>query len=773
MKKLLFLLTTGLVFTTSCLNTKYVFSTINFILKVKSNVKTNLKTRENKLNSLLYSNHNNEFEDSWVPNSNSFELKNYNSVFLKSLAYDQTNLKLTSTLPNLINYDLKHHLAKTDLYLDKVDYLKMQSLASKDKKETLIGNNLVFLNHFFNDQGLTFNPNGHVISRRSLLSNTVSNQHQSIIVAKNNLKKLNNNYFRQQRNSTNQKNSVPKISIDWGGIYFTTDHKILTHRVLNILNGSASFINAITKFGKSAPLHDRLSTNNLNAPYGWDSWTNEQIYEYLVADETAAQSDSNFSFQALLDGLPNRWAVAELKTFKNRLWRYVDELIKENPSLSKEYSKMSDAVRNATTRYAKERLGFRNQESAAEAERFDPENQEAESSDNPDLSESADDIVAVNEESSSDAASVVAQAEDIAVAEEQVIETAAAAEGIPLIRWVVAAIVAIAAAAIPLIITLTLKKLYHWKLKNPKFPTKGPWTLKQIWFNKKTRLFNKLTSDEIQYNGHFFKPWFGKIKSKIFAVKPVHVLSKYITHDARVSINLHKTYNLITGTNNKFNLIVNPATLKQLVASSYLPNPQYSVKKVLAMNHLNLSNLNLSNNTWIKLIKKIKHPYVNRNYAPILSYDNQKLIYSNIKKNDTTNFAYHHTNYLQQMIIGNHNRQDLLANSTQITSILNDLENIKNDWNDTNSKNPNLTLKGIKNSNYYNPDHYASYVAWYYYHFLKPNMWIDSDIDDATNIKFLSRIFTKLRMKSSSFTLKQSLGLINTNSIIDLSSEQF
>ena len=134
MKKLLFLLTTGLVFTTSCLNTNYVFSTINFIFKVKSNLKTNLKTNQNKLNSLLYSNHNNEFEHSLVPNSNGFELQNYNSVFLKSLAYDSTNLKFTSTLTNLINYDSKHHVSKTNIYLDKVDYLKIQRLASKDKK---------------------------------------------------------------------------------------------------------------------------------------------------------------------------------------------------------------------------------------------------------------------------------------------------------------------------------------------------------------------------------------------------------------------------------------------------------------------------------------------------------------------------------------------------------------------------------------------------------------------------------------------------------------
>ena len=180
----------------------------------------------------------------------------------------------------------------------------------KIKKESLIVNNLVFLNHFFNNQGLTFNPNDHVISGRSLLSNTVNNQHQSIIVAKNDFKKLNNNYFLQQ------KNSVPRISINWSKIYFTTDHKILTHRVLNILNGSASFINAITKCGKSAPLYDRLSVNNLNVSYVWDSWSNEQIYEYLVADETAAQSASNFSFQALLDGLPNPEAVAELKVLK-------------------------------------------------------------------------------------------------------------------------------------------------------------------------------------------------------------------------------------------------------------------------------------------------------------------------------------------------------------------------------------------------------------------------------------------------------------------------
>ena len=214
MKKLLSLLAIGFVLTASCLNTNYVFSTINFISKVKSNLKTNLKRNQQKLNSLLYSNHNNEFENSLVPNSNGFELTNYNSVFLKSLAYDSTNLKLTSTLSNLINYDSKHHVSKTDIYLDKVDYLKMHSIVSKDKKETLIGNNLVFLNHFYNDQSVGFNPNGYIASRRSLLkTNSTDLKTQSVLVLQNLQKYVKDTLHTANNNHLNKTNTVSKLSI--------------------------------------------------------------------------------------------------------------------------------------------------------------------------------------------------------------------------------------------------------------------------------------------------------------------------------------------------------------------------------------------------------------------------------------------------------------------------------------------------------------------------------------------------------------------------------
>ena len=110
----------------------------------------------------------------------------------------------------------------------------------------------------------------------------------------------------------------------------------------------------------------------------------------------------------------------------------------------------------------------------------------------------------------------------------------------------------------------------------------------------------------------------------------------------------------------------------------------------------------------------------------------------------------------------------------QLQGILNDLEDVKREWNDVvDLKTKKVLIKGIENFNQYNPHHYHSYVTWYYYRYLKPDMWIDSHTNDAINIAFLKRIFTKLRIKSTKFTLKQALALKNNNKILDLSSRQF
>ena len=765
MKKLLFLLTTGLVFTTSCLNTNYVFSTINFISKVKSNLKTN----QNKLNSLLYSNHNNEFENSLIPNSNGFELKNYNSVFLKSLAYDHSSLKLTSTLTNLINYDLKHHVSKTDTYLDKIDYLKMNSLVSKDKKETLIGNNLAFLNHFFNDQSVGFNPGGYIVSRRSLLNtNNLDHKTQGVLILKNLKKYIKDTLHTANNNKLSNKNAVPKLSISWSGVYFTTNHKLLTHRILNILNGSASYINAVTYVVQKASGSSFLRSNG---GYFWDSWTNEDFLKYLTEDETGVQTEEDTD---LISGIEtdthNPELLKELNGFRSR----VLEAIWEGKTQGNK-TRYSKYFMKALTRFAKQKLGIK---SSDKQDPFGDLTKRIGSKDktlNEDLGEYAQETEAVNQETTADAADLIAEATAASgEADAVAAEAASASADVPILDIIMAIITLVIIVAIPVIIDTTLKKIFHWKLRNPKIPTKGPWSLKQIWFNQKTRMFRKLTSDEIQFNGHFFKPWFGKIQFHANATKPIAVLPKYITKDVSISPNLHQTYNLITGTNNNFNLVINPAILKQVVASSYLPNPEYSVKQVLALNKLNYNNLNLSNDTWINLIRQIKHPYVNSNYAAILNFKNKKIVYNNIKANQTTNFHYQNSNYLQEMFSGDKNTQDLITNSQQLQGILNDLGNVKREWNDiVYYKTKKIVIKGIKNSNKYNPDHYSSYVQWYYYHFLKPSMWIDSHTNDAINIAFLTRIFTKLRIKGTKYTLKQALALKNNNKILDLSSNQF
>ena len=762
MKKILSLLTIGLLSSTNIFNSKAIIDTNNFISQFNSQ----FNSANKKSHNFLFTNDNNEFLPKEYANcNNNFELKNYNSVLLKSIAYDQKKLKLTSTLTNLINYDFKHHVSKTDTYLDKVDYLKMNSIISKNKKETLIGDNLAFLNHFFNDQSLIFNPNGYIASRRSLLTtNKLSNQQQSVFIAKNSKNSFfNNNY------GLNQAGENLKLSISWSGIYFTTDHKILTHYILNILNGSASYINSITKLYKRVTGHHSLLSNGNN--YFWDSWDNEKLYQYLVEEETAAQSEGNAAtYAALKTSLDNPEAIEELDAFKDRINGLIDDLSIEKPYLIPRYAKLIDQQYKALTRYAKENLGYDSK--ASTSKRFDPNwKDDSEKVGDADLAESEADLNAADQEVLVDGTNLIE--EFTLIDGEEAGEALAAAADVPILRWVVAIVVAIITIIAIVVIPIELTKIHNWKMKISPFHPSGPWTLKQIWFNRKTRLFRRLNSTQIQFTAHCYKPWIGKIQSKIVATRPLKMYPKYIAHKIKISPNLHKTYNLITGTNNNFNFVVNPTTLKQLIASSYLPNPQYSVKQVLALNKLNYNNLNLSNDTWIKLIKEIKHPYVNFKYAAILNYQNQKLTYSNIKQNQTTNFVYNQSNYLQEILVGNNNQENLLLNSRQLTKLLNDLENVKNEWNDRLKNQPKLTIHGIKNSSYYNPDHYTNYVAWYYYHFLKPDIWVDSNSVDATNIKFLTRIFKKLRLNATKLTMKQSLALMNNNSIINLSSKQF
>ena len=780
MKKLLFLLSTGLVFATSCLNTNNVFSTINFIAKVKSNLKTNLKTNQDKLNSLLYTNSNNEFENSLVPNSNGFELKNYNSVFLKSLAYDHSNLKLTSKLSNLMNYDFKHHVAKTDTYLDKVDYLKMNNIVSKDKKETLINHNLTFLNHFFNNQSVGFNPNGYIVSRRTLLStNNAKPKAQGVLILKNLQKYVKTSFTQTNNNQLLQDKEVPKLSIGWSGVYFTTNHKILTNYFLNILNTSASYINAITSTFQHFAGSASLKNTNASNGFFWSSWSNERLFKYAVSYKSITQNEVSTSMVDDIEDSLSDQDLAEFTAFRQRIFYAFAEYKYQHPELGEHFTTYRRVMNKALTRYAKENLGYKNDDAQEQA--FDPNyNQKREL--NKIDEETAEDLEAYENGATTTEGELGADAGEIATEATGVdlpliaqgAEATAACANVPILGIIIAIIVILVIVGITLLVKSAIDKMHDWKLNNTKIHPRGAWNLKQLWFNQKTRMFRKLTSDEIQFNGHFFKPWFGKIQFHVNATKPIDVLPKYLNKKISISPNLHKTYNLITGTNNNFNFVVDAATLKQIVASSYLPNPQYSINQVLAKNNLNLSNLNLSNQTWIKLIKQIKHPYVNRNYAAVLNFVNQKLAYCNIKANTTTNFPYQDSSYLQEMITGDKNAQDFIVNNQQITGILNDLVNVKNEWtNQVDVQTKKVIVPGIKESIQYNPDHYTSFVTWYYYHFLKPKLWVDSNTDDAINIAFLTRIFTKFRLKRTKMTFKQELNLENMNEIMDLSSRQF
>ena len=769
MRKLLSLLATGFVVTTSCLNTNYVFDTINFSnhnFNVQSLAKNKIKpflylnTTNNNLQNQAFNNHKYQFL------TNTFETKNYNSVLLKSIVYDHAKLKLTSSLSNLLNYDLKHDVNKTDTYLDKIDYLNMKSMISKDQKESIITDNLVFLNHFFNDQSLTFNPNGYIASRSSLANtNGQMQKNQTIFLVKDQKESLNTSFLTTNNNlSTEQKAT---LNISWSGVYLNTGNKALTDHILDILNSSSSYINAMTTFVQQHRL-SLNANNNLKNGYIWDSWSNERMFKFLTEEEVEAESEAGGSSISSM-AIPATESE-ELAAFKDRMLGVLDNIFKQNP---REYLANKTyywrLLYRSLDRFSKRYLGFDGK--SASTSNQDP----YEYDDNvPEPACAAQEAEDVGEFTEGLHGVEVDAAADI---EEMVIEdvgSCLALENIPIVNIIISlALLALLAVGIYAIVK-TIKDSYSWKVKTKDVQTKGNWTLKQIWFNKKTRLFRKLTNDEIQFNGHFFKPWFGKLQVKATAVKPLRTWAKKIDKQTKISPNLKKEYNLITGTNKKFNLIIDPNTLKQVVASANLPNPQYNVKQVLALNKLNLNNLNLSNETWIKLIKEIKHPYLKSKYAAVLNYENQKLTYSNIENNQTTDFVYQQTSYLKEMIVGNNNAQDVLLNSTQLKAVLNDLENVKNEWNNKiNPRTKEVIVQGIKNSNKYNPYHYPSYVAWYYYNYFKKNFWVDANTNDATNIQFLTRIFTKFRLKQKHFTLKESLDLENNNSILDLSSNQF
>ena len=212
-----------------------------------------------------------------------------------------------------------------------------------------------------------------------------------------------------------------------------------------------------------------------------------------------------------------------------------------------------------------------------------------------------------------------------------------------------------------------------------------------------------------------------------------------------------------------------------MVAAANMPNAQFSVKEILAKNNVNSNNLYLSNQNWVNLIKQVKNPALNQNYAGDFKFKNSKLSYSNLTSNHKSNFEYNNNFNLKEMIVGNNKTQDFLVNHKQFKLFMNGLNYLKKRWNNSKALNKEgkPILTGIKYSIQYNPKGYKNFITWYYYCQLKPYIWVDSNTSDRVNIAFLKRIFNKVEANKNHLSFKKGLNLVNNNSILDFSSSQF
>jgi len=781
MKILLSIFSINCVFASSYLNTSLIFKTNSYI----KNLNSKLTSKQNNF-SFLYPNNNksNKLENNFLSGSKLSSLKTnyFNNVLLKSIAYNKSNLKLSSSLTNLLNYDQKHFVNKINTYLDKQDYLRMQKIKSKNNSESIIEDNLAFLNHFFNNNSIKFNPNGLIASRNQVLNANLNHKkikNQSVFTFNQKILNQNSNFLNQL--NSNKKKSNLNLDISWSGVYFNTGSKILTNYILHILNGSAYLTNAITK--EFSKLNNHLSLKNTNSirlkgpEELWDPQNEEQLIKYIFEDETLNQPNASEygSFSADMFDAKDTQLLPKLNKFNSRVVETLEKYFEENPQAQDEDLSFWDYVEKATMRFGKDYLGY------------DPANNPIESSQPvrsytwQELEKYTQSATNANSDISSDANSLVGEyfsnsgPAEIENELSEATSVEAAAEGIPIVRWVVMIVILVITITISVVVSQTLKKAKNWKINVGNLTPKGPWSLKQLRFNTKTRLFRILNSSQIQFSGQYFKPWFGKIVSKVNSFKPLHSIKQNKTKKRAPSVLLQKQYNLLTGTNKNFNLIVNPTTWKQMVAAANMPSSQFSVKQILAKNNVNKNNLYLSNQNWVDLIKQVKNPALNQNYVGDFKFKNSKLIYTNLTKNHQSNFRFQNSSYLKEMIVGDNNKQDLLLNKAQLGNMMNDLSYLKKTWNNSKAKTKNnkFEIKGIKNSIKFNPKGYQDFITWYYYYQLKPCIWIDSNSNDLTNIAFLKKIFNKSQLKQNKFSFAKSLNLFNTNAIIDLSSSQF
>jgi len=777
MKILLSIFSINVIFSTSIINTNLVFKTNNLFI----NLKTKLKLKNTSLSFLYQDQPNNKITKKFFKNSkfpylaNDPETSYFNDVLLKSIAYDKTSLKLTSSINNLNNYDLKHHESKIDTYLDVQDYSKMIAIKNKNQQNSIIDYNLAFLNHFFNNNALNFNPNGFIISRSKLLSANAKNlkvNNQSVITLNTNTRQNSLNSF--LKNFKDSKNDGFSLNVSWSGINFESGSKLLTQNILHNLNASAAMTNLLT-LGFQNGKASLNSKNKLNEE-PWDAWSFGKMINYLFSNRSAMQSE--FEYPDVQYLFTKQFGDQEFIQFEEKLNEAFADLMKVNPYENSTYATI---VKQAMIRFGKEKLGydpekdllgndrtwFGGNTSKKAQKNLDTFDENADETSVDTTIDANDDVAMMLETEGADSlASQIAQ---------DASEAGAAAVGVPIIGWIIQIIILTLSIAIPIFISIELKKVNNWKINIGNLSPKGAWSLGKLRFDKKTRLFRQIKSSQIQFQGQFFKPWFGKVNQKVVDFKPLHAISPNKKTIPNLCADLQNQYNLLSGSNNNFNLIVNPTTWKQMVAAANMPNPQFSVKQILAKNNVNSNNLYLSNQNWVDLIKQIKNPALNQNYAGDFKFQNSKLSYSNLTKNHQSNFKYQSNFNLKEMIVGNSNSEDFLVNHKQLKFLLTGLNYVKTRWNDSKaiSKEGKPLLSGIKNSIKYNPKNYKDFTTWYYYSELKPYIWVDTNTSDQENINFIKRIFDKVQSKKFKLSFKKELNLVNNNSILDLSSTQF
>jgi len=780
MKFLLSLFSISVVFVTSILNTNLVFQTNNFV----TNLKSKLKTKNTSLSFLYQDQPNNKLTKQFLANSNFPYLANnaessyFNDVLLKSIAYDKSTLKLTSSKANLNNYDLVHHESKIDTYLDQQDYLKMMAIKTKDQQNSIIDYNLAFLNHFFNNNALTFNPNGFIIPRSKLLSANAKNlkvNNQSVICLNTKTKQNSLNSFSKNfKDSTNKDFS---LDVSWSGINFDTGSKLLTQSILHSLNASSAMTNLITLAFQSVKnkFNQKNKLNSIDVGVT-DPWKLYDAIRYLTDKETFFQNASEYP--EVKDSFIDKFSEDEFETMEGNFENVLMKLTGREPFDSQTDLQL---IQKAMVRYGKEKLGYNNENN--------PVNEDEGQLEGDVPKQAQDDLNTFNENAAESSADTTADA-DAGVANvlesegagevanevaSGMAEAGAAADGVPIIGWIIGLIIIAITVTISVVVSLELKKVNNWNINIGNLTPKGPWSLNKLMFDQKTRMFRFLNSSQIQFSGQFFKPWFGKVTHKVSDFKPLHKLSPNKKTKPTPSVDLQNQYNLLSGTNNNFNLIVNPSTWKQMVASANMPNPQFSVKQILAKNNVNNNNLYLSNQNWVDLIRQVKDPALNQNYAGDFKFKDSKLSYSNLTKNHQSNFKYQSNFNLKEMIVGNNNSQDFLVNHKQFKFLINGLNYLKSRWNDSKAqtKKGKPLLPGIKNSIQYNPKNYKDFITWYYYCQLKPYIWVDSNTSDQVNIAFLKKIFNRVESYKNKSSFLQGLNLVNNNSILDLSSSQF